>query len=257
MKHRFLLFIALLVAGQVSAQVTSGTVVYKRTIKIELRMDDHGGGGGNRPKMPDHIDTDYELLFDGQKCLFREAPSPEDMEEGGGPGRFFRMMSPNGVETFCDLETKTKVSLHELGDKSYIVTDSLPAQAWKLTNETKDILGHNCRKALTQRIVTRMSMTNDNGQFTRKEFQDTLELEAWYAEDIPFPAGPDYFGTLPGMIMEMSADAGRIAYVATELRKSYEKKALKAPKGEAVTKEDLKVKQEAFFENMRGPGGGH
>lgn len=254
MKKALILLACVALASGAGAQVTKGTFVFTRTVKIEMKFEDNGG---NRPKMPDKIESDFELLFNTDKSMYRAAPEPEDVtDEGGGGGmRMMRFFNPGGAEIFCDFGTRMKTALHNVGDKSYVVTDSLEPQVWKMTNETKEILGHNCRKALTDRIITRMTMGNENGTFTRKEVKDTVPVEAWYAEDIPVPAGPEFAGTLPGMILEMSMDEGKFTYVATSYRKTYEKSALAPPKGEVITKDELKAKQEEFFKSFRG--GGH
>lgn len=54
---------------------------------------------------------------------------------------------------------------------------------------------------------------------------------AWYAEDIPVPAGPDRFSGLPGTILLVDADSGRITFTATQIQPIADNKQLKAPTG--------------------------
>lgn len=67
------------------------------------------------------------------------------------------------------------------GDKRYI--DDNTDMNWVPTDETKEILGYNCRKA--------------NLNFRGREY------EAWYAEEMPLPYGPYLFHGLPGLIFEI------------------------------------------------------
>jgi len=54
---------------------------------------------------------------------------------------------------------------------------------WKLENETKEILGYVCQKALT-------------------EYRGRKYI-AWYSKDLPMNNGPYVFQDLPGLIMEI------------------------------------------------------
>lgn len=56
-------------------------------------------------------------------------------------------------------------------------------QNWRLTDEIKDILGYECRKAVCD--------------FRGRSY------EAWYTEDVPMSTGPYYFRGLPGLIVEL------------------------------------------------------
>lgn len=65
----------------------------------------------------------------------------------------------------------------------YRVYDKDCKQQWVLTDETRDILGYQCRKATCD--------------FRGRRY------EAWYTEDVPIPGGPYYFRGLPGLIVEL------------------------------------------------------
>ena len=56
----------------------------------------------------------------------------------------------------------------------------------------KTILNHVCRKATAVTVIPRMTMSIDNGVMERKEIQDTTNITAWFASDIPVSwAGPN------------------------------------------------------------------
>lgn len=62
-------------------------------------------------------------------------------------------------------------------------TEDWPMMDWTLTDETQEILGHNCQKATCR--------------FRGRDFV------AWFASDIPVQGGPWKFGGLPGCILKV------------------------------------------------------
>jgi GLPGLI family protein len=68
----------------------------------------------------------------------------------------------------------------------YQYEEKQPIFEWKIENDTKDILGYNCRKATTQ--------------YRGRKYT------AWYATDIPINNGPYVYFRLPGLIMEIEDD---------------------------------------------------
>lgn len=95
-----------------------------------------------------------------------------------------------------------------------ILQDNLPEYPWKLEKETKNILDISVRKAT--------ALLND---FT--------EITAWYSPNLPAKHGPETYGGLPGLILELEirTDYGDILevkrYTATEIE--VKNKELKTP----------------------------
>ncbi|WP_026724303.1 GLPGLI family protein [Flavobacterium sasangense] len=67
------------------------------------------------------------------------------------------------------------------------VSDNLPTYEWKLENESKTISGYNCKKATT----------------IKKSLSRTINIVAWYCEDIAINDGPLDFSGLPGFIIQI------------------------------------------------------
>src|SRR4029079_5082984 len=89
---------------------------------------------------------------------------------------------------------------------------------WKMSEETKTVLNHLCRKATATNYSKRTMMTMDNGKMEKREVDDTSNIIAWFTSDIPVPAGPgEYQGQLPGLILEMDVNNGRQVYKALEI----------------------------------------
>lgn len=86
--------------------------------------------------------------------------------------------------------------------------DKLIVWNWEITNETKDINGYNCKKAVSRTF---------DAYFT-----------AWFTEDIPVNAGPEKFDGLPGLILYINT--GGLEFIADKIEVSNEKISLEKPK---------------------------
>jgi GLPGLI family protein len=83
--------------------------------------------------------------------------------------------------------------------KTYVIEDTLRPQPWKILNDLKEVAGHLCMNAI---------------------WQDTLKdqkIVAWFALDIPVPAGPERFHGLPGLILEIDVNDGGMIVSADKL----------------------------------------
>lgn len=76
-----------------------------------------------------------------------------------------------------------------LGNKTYI-KKAIPKN-WILQNETKIIDSYKCYKATSEYVVI-----NSIGEFRHP-------VIAWYCPEIPLPFGPNGYGGLPGLILQL------------------------------------------------------
>ena len=160
---------------------------------------------------------------------------------------------------FTNLETGVSVSKQELASKNYLVTDSVRKLPWKLTDETKTILNYKARKAVAQRIGTRPMMSMENGEMKRTMVSDTTSITAWFTTEVPVPAGPEFNGQLPGLILELELNRGRTVYKAIEVSPKVNAGNIKEPKGgKAITATAFAEERNKVFEEMRRnmPNGG-
>jgi GLPGLI family protein len=109
---------------------------------------------------------------------------------GGGPA------TDNIVLT--DFRTDTVKANKNIFDQKFFVTDSIRMMDWKERDEIRTIAGYKCHKAVG-RIC------------------DTVYVVAFYTEDIPLAGGPEMFGGLPGMIMELAIPRLHTTWVATKV----------------------------------------
>ena len=161
-------------------------------------------------------------------------------------------MAGNDDVLYNNFETGKRIEKRELFEKTFIIEDTIAKMKWKMTGETKTILGLPCMKATATRISTRMAMNIDNGKMERKEVDDTAKLVAWFTTDIPVPAGPEVAGQLPGLILLLDMGDGKTVYKATEISDKVKLDDIKEPvKGKRVTPDEFRAETMKMMDEMQ------
>lgn len=172
----------------------------------------------------------FELFYNKDQSLYKAIPQMATEDEA---------TSETIAKIFIDYEkiffrdTKNKELLQncDLDGNRYNVTAKYNSIDWKLSTETKKISNFNCYKA-TGKIRN-------------------VEVTAWYCPQIPYNVGPNVYGNLPGLILELSQ--GKLRYLATSVNLNFKDKiAVEKPKGKTITSEEfdaLVERQRSNFEN--------
>jgi GLPGLI family protein len=137
----------------------------------------------------DGYTTTTELLFDGQLSLYQEV---EEEREWYWRKETFHLLRDHAADKRSDIV--------EMPDRIYLIEDAIPRTRWKILSEIRDIKGYICMSA---------------------ETRDTIKnqrIVAWFATDLPLPHGPEGFGGLPGMILELDINDGAVVITASEVR---------------------------------------
>ncbi len=100
---------------------------------------------------------------------------------------------------FRDLENKMSYDLMRMFNKLYLLEDTIQNPQWKMLNDMKEIAGHICMNAICKDTI------KDNN------------IMAWFALDWPQSIGPDEFGGLPGVILEININDGAMVISAEEI----------------------------------------
>lgn len=267
-----ILNIAALLLLSATAISQQGKIVYERTVQLQIQfaMNSNGGGGALSDDavmnmMPKSISNKFELQFANFQSIWKEVDEPnnepENMNFGGGHGNAVvsvRAFGGGDEFSFCDLNNARKVDQKELGTKKVVVEDSLRSLKWKLSEETKTILGKVCRKATAEKVATRMMMTMNNGKMERQEKSDTNQIIAWFTLEVPVPAGPaEYQGQLPGLILEMDINKGKTVYKAIEFSDKVDVANIKEPKtGKRMTAPEFEAERQKMMDEMMKNNGG-
>ncbi|WP_298739842.1 GLPGLI family protein [uncultured Chitinophaga sp.] len=257
MKHTILTLSMALTLLAVKGQQKEGRVVYERTVQMQMRM--MGGGNEMEQMMPRTRKDKLEVLFGNDQSLRRTLDDDvqEDMTAERG-GMQVRMMIAGANDiTYTDFSAGRTVEQREFGARNYIVADSIKKLNWKLTGETKTILNYPCQQAVAQRIGKRNITSMENGELKNQEVADTMNITAWFTLAVPVPAGPEYQGQLPGLILAIDVNNGRVVYEAVALSPKVDIADIKAPsKGRKVTAEEFAQEREKVMKEMQRNGGG-
>src|SRR5882724_8700021 len=177
MKKLLTIACSLLSVGLLNAQQKEGRVVYERTIQMQIQFQ----GMGDIEKSIPHSRTDkMEVLFANNQSLRRqiqdETPEDDNGGDGGGGVRINMIAAGSDDITWYNFDEQRSVNQTEFATKKYVISDSVHKLNWKLTGETKTILGYACQQAVGQRIGKRMMTTFNNGQMSRQEIGDTSNI---------------------------------------------------------------------------------
>lgn len=114
------------------------------------------------------------------------------------------MASPNSLKPTDFDAVSEYLVLNQVGfakrlltkDYVYVKTPDVYVE-WKITNETKSILGYQCRKAITF--------------YNGEKIKNKEPIVAWFTDQIPASYGPYRYHGLPGFILELN-ELGRRHY---------------------------------------------
>ncbi len=238
--------------GFVQAQQTEGRVLYERTLQMQIHINDNAE---IERMMPQSRTDRFELNFAGNRSIWKHVEDDNVPDEitGGGGGVQIKMIAPGMDDiSFFDFNKGLKVEQKDFMGKQFLVSDSIRKLNWKLTDETKDILGHTCRKAVAQKIGKHSTMNIENGKMERKEVEDTSAIVAWFTTDIPVSAGPEVQGQLPGLILLLDMGDGKVVYQAKEISAQADVAAIKEPvKGKKVTPAGFNDERNKLMDEMQ------
>lgn len=251
------------ISHSLMAQMKEGKITYERKTNMHRFITDPE----MKARIPEFRTDNFELLFNEQSSLFRNAPDDEAPDpfasSGGGGGFRFRMPE---ASTYTDFASQTSYEARGLFEKNFLIVDSVKPIKWKISDETKTILKHVCKKATTTSTPQAMTMNFRIGGQGRRNGTDSaqskptppkeMEITVWYAEDIPVSVGPDAFSGLPGAILEVDVDNGANITKATEISSKYPKKELVQPtKGDKMTRAQFAEEMKKLMQNMQQGGG--
>jgi GLPGLI family protein len=174
---------------------------------------------------------EFLLMFNDSLAIYEEIKKLE-VEGNGSKTKFTKVFSGYNGPSYYNF--KTKKTIQKQG--SYLVEKSFTDYEWVLTKD-KLIIDHlTCYKA-----TTTLKLQGRRGEILRP-------VVAWYTTDINLSIGPDGFGGLPGLIIQLEVDK-----VVTTLSKiEFIDKALKiklSPKGKKITEEEFNVLMKEMVEN--------
>ncbi|HNY44025.1 MAG: GLPGLI family protein [Bacteroidota bacterium] len=129
---------------------------------------------------------------------------------------------------YRNLEENTTYDLIREVNKLFVIKDEIQNPTWKILNNIKEVAGHICMDAM---------------------YIDPIKgnkIVAWFALDMPVPFGPDRFGGLPGMILEIDISEGALVMTATKIENKDVSEFLVKPKH----KRKVKIHNEEYYTKL-------
>lgn len=219
------------------AQESEGVITFEKKVNMHKKLGEDSQD--MKAFVPEFQTSKTELLFTSTELLYRELEGEDEMNtEHDGANVMIKMKRPENV-IYWDLQNSKKVEQKEFFGKKFLIEDELVAKAWKISGESKKILDYACQKAV---------------------FQDTANdqtVVAWFAPAIPSQAGPESYGHLPGMILEIDINDDEVVIVAQEVTfKGLSEEEIIAPKGgKKVTDEEYQAIVEEKMKEYNASGG--
>lgn len=239
------------------AQQKQGKVTYERVSQMRINIADNNNGEQSQAQTR----TDkFELTFGNNQSLWKQAEKEnEDEDNVNSGGMQIRMIIAGSDDVlYNNFADAKRTELRVFLEKKFIIDDSIRSLKWKLSDETKTILNHVCRKATANTVNPRVTMNINNGVMERKEIQDSVAITAWFAADIPVTAGPaEYQGQLPGLILALDINNGRTVYKAIDISEKTDLTSIKAPTGKKhYTPAEFRKERDRMMEEMQQNNGG-
>ncbi len=198
-KHLFL-YIFLLAATGVYSQQMEGTVRYlivhdwtKKMLAVDYiskqRLERIAYMWGNDSEWKQYAN----LYFSPTRTKYEDSDEQADADDQGYAWR------KDAYTIQRDFETNTLHDVIQMLGKVYLVDDTLAAPDWKIMNDMKEVAGHVCMNAF------------------RDDTLKKQKINVWFALDIPVPSGPERFGGLPGLILEVDVNDGGMLITADKI----------------------------------------
>ncbi len=166
------------------AQINSGTVVFTQVSNFNTE----GMSPQMVANMPKTAENSMQLTFNKTESLYQKNPNfKEEVDPNDNRSRFFKRMRENVVSTyFKNRDKKIQLEQATFMGKDFLVSSELTDFKWKISaGEQKNILGYTCMKAY---------------------YKDSLHnLVVFFTPQIPVSQGPDIYGGLPGLILEVQS----------------------------------------------------
>lgn len=166
-------------------------------IEYEVKLNNHKALGDGtwaemfKDKIPKLSTSYYQLTFNSEKSIYKFNRKDENTKAPWGN---------EGEDNvwFNDYVNESFVQQKAVFGDTYILTDSLIRINWKITNESREIAGFNCRKAVGVLF-------------------DSVYVFAFYSDEITVSGGPMSLHGLPGMILGVTIPRMFCSWVATKV----------------------------------------
>ncbi|MCR9253417.1 MAG: GLPGLI family protein [bacterium] len=240
----------LLILGLTVATLTTkaqdysqGKVTYKEVMQLKFDFSDNPQMESMKAMIPSSRSYNKELMIKDGKTIYRNGKNDDEesgdinvggQSESGGIELNIQISQPDNI-VYQEPGKDVVVQKRDFMGRTFLI-DGTTDKSWKITNEEKEIAGYTCQKAV---------------------LDDTINVEAWFAKDIPVFSGPESFGKLPGLILEVTMENPDRTITATDVAfEEINEELLPPSKGKKVTAAKFREIADAKLKEMQAEYGG-
>ena len=212
-----LLLLSVATQAQQPQFILQGKVEYERKTNMHALMGDGFWADQMKGKLPQFRTTYFDLVFDSSRSLYKAGREIEDDKYKN----YWGNAGGDDIK-YTNYSTGQTTQIKEVFENRYLLQDSLLNIEWRITPETRNIAGFECRKAVGR-------------------FMDTLYVTAFFTDQIMASGGPESFAGLPGLILGVGFPRIHTTWFATKLElKQVTPTELAAPtKGKKATRQEI------------------
>jgi GLPGLI family protein len=198
--------------------LSQGRIEFERKVNLYAQIDDDDDDTWKdlmKKMMPQFKVTYFDLFFNGDKTLFK--PGRENTDNN----KLWQQPAEDNT-VYTNLADSVTIAQKNVFEQTFLLRDSTRRIKWKITDETRNIAGFNCRRA-------------------NALIMDSIYVVAYYTDQITTTGGPESFNGLPGMILGLALPHEHITWFATKIYTENVADAQLAPpiKGKNVTSSAL------------------
>jgi len=169
-----------------------GKIVFTTKTKVKLSGSIANMLSEEQLKKLQNRVTHKALLFNSQESVYKkheakkEDDTPSEQQfSGAGTNVVIKFAggAANDDQLYYNVTENKIVDMRTFMGRRFLIKDEASKATWKLKAESKKILGYDCKKAVMEK--------------------EKVTVEAWFTMQIPVASGPDGYGQLPGMILEL------------------------------------------------------
>ena len=236
MKNITLIITVFIFTFSLNAQNFSGKATYKTHRKVNIKLGEDKETSSSMQKMiqeqmKKHFQRTYHLNFNQNESTYRQEAQLKAPQASNG----VRIMSIGGTSNsdilYKNIKENRYTNKTEISSKRFLIQDKLPKYEWEMSGETKTIGKYTCYKATKTRTREQSSLIND--EETQKTV--TITTTAWYTPEIPISNGPEMFGGLPGLILEIQDGKQTIVCSEIVLNPTEKTEIIEPTKGKKIT----------------------
>ncbi len=176
--------------------ILQGKIDFEMKKNQHRQLDDDGDGEWIqqlKKTMPKFVTENYILLFNAEKTVYKLGVENTD-------NKYLWGGKPSETDNVVQQLSNNKIAIQrDVYEQTFLIQDSIRNLEWRITDETREIAGFECKKAVTK-------------------ICDSVYVVAFYTDLIPVSAGPESFGGLPGMILGLAVPRLSTTWYATKVQ---------------------------------------